>query len=78
MSAVRFMFHNNKELNHKFSLKLQPNLVELASLIKMYVDYRLKDQSPLKLIALSAGAAYSFAWLQKFITDEVLCKNCII
>nr|CAG4636968.1 EOG090X051L [Ceriodaphnia reticulata] len=49
-----------------------PSLVELASLFKIYVDFRLKDQSPLKLIVLSAGAAYSFAWLQKFLTDEEL------
>lgn len=49
-----------------------PNIVELASLFKLYVDYRLKDQSPLKIVVLSAGAAYSFAWMQKFLTDEEL------
>jgi hypothetical protein len=40
----------------------------------MYIDYRLKDQSPLKIILISAGAAYSIAQLQNFMTDPELCK----
>ena len=47
----------------------------MASLLKMYVDYRLKEQSPLKLILISAGAAYSIARLQNFLTDPELCKS---
>nr|CAH0112481.1 unnamed protein product [Daphnia galeata] len=49
-----------------------PNIIEMASLLKMYVDYRLKEQSPLKLILISAGAAYSIAQLQNFLTDPEL------
>jgi hypothetical protein len=40
----------------------------------MYIDYRLKEQSPLKVILISAGAAYSIARLQNFLTDPELCK----
>ena len=58
-----------------YSLKSQPNIIEMASLLKMYVDYRLKEQSPLKLILISAGAAYSIAQLQNFLTDPELCKS---
>jgi len=57
-----------------YALKSQPNMIEVASLIKMYVDYRLKEQSPLKIILISAGAAYSIARLQNFLTDPELCK----
>lgn len=46
----------------------------MASLIKLYVDYRLKEQSPLKLVLVSAGVAYSVACLQNFLTDPELCK----
>ena len=58
-----------------YSLKSQPNIIEMASLLKMYIDYHLKEQSPLKLILISAGAAYSIAQLQNFLTDPELCKS---
>ncbi|XP_032792755.1 sphingosine-1-phosphate lyase isoform X1 [Daphnia magna] len=49
-----------------------PNMIEMASLLKIYVDYRLKEHSPLKLVLISAGVAYSAACLQNFLRDPEL------
>lgn len=52
-------------------------MIEMASLLKIYVDYRLKEHSPLKLVLISAGVAYSAACLQNFLRDPELCKTLI-
>nr|CAG4646217.1 EOG090X051L [Macrothrix elegans] len=49
------------------------NVIKLsAEIIKNYVDFRLEDQSRLKLILITAGATYALARIQHFLSDDEL------
>lgn len=42
----------------------------MGSLLKTYVDYRLRESSPLKIILITSAAAYSVGRLQSFLSDD--------
>nr|CAG4647007.1 EOG090X051L [Megafenestra aurita] len=47
-----------------------PDIIQMGSLLKTYVDYRLRESSPLKIILITSAAAYSVGRLQSFLSDD--------
>lgn len=49
--------------------------MQMIQLFKTYIDFRFQETSPLKLMVVSAGAAYSVAKIQHFLEDDEYSKK---